>query len=49
MTIRTGDEIREQIYACIEWRNLQRNPHLIAQGDTEIRVLEWVLYMRNSI
>ena len=47
--IRTEDEIKEQIYACEEWKNLQYNAHLIAQADTEIRVLEWVLKTRNTI
>ena len=47
--MRTDEEIREQIYACVEWKNLQHNAHLIAQADTEIRVLEWVLKTRNTI
>lgn len=48
-SMRTENEIQAQIYACVEWKNVQQNPHLVAQGDTEIKVLEWVLNMRDSI
>lgn len=47
--MREESEIRMQLYGSEEWRNLQTEETEIIQGDTEIRLLRWVLGETESI